>query len=62
MKDLTKEELETTLELLSDEVRKIKKQYTCVMKDGMAWDDILSAEDGFDILMSRLNKKIKKCT
>lgn len=62
MKDLTKEELETTLELLSDEVRKIKKQYTCVMKDGLAWNDILSAGDGFDMLMKRVENKIKKCT
>lgn len=29
MTDLTKKELETTLELLSDEVRKIKNQYIC---------------------------------
>ena len=61
MKDLTKQELETTLELLSDEVRKIKKQYTCEMKYGLAYNDILNASDGFEMLIERVKKKIKKC-
>lgn len=62
MKDLTKEELETTLELLSDEIRKIKKQYACEMKDGLSWNDYLNASEGFEILVERIEKKIKKCS
>ncbi len=58
MKDLTKEELKTTLELLSDEVRKIKKEYICGHGE---YGDGLTAEDGFDMLIERVEKKIKKC-
>lgn len=59
MKDLTKVELNTTLELLSDEVRKIKKQYVCGHGEH---GDGLTAEDGFRMLIERVEKKIKKCT
>tara|TARA_B110000977_G_C10604163_1_gene309475 strand:- start:256 stop:435 length:180 start_codon:yes stop_codon:yes gene_type:complete len=58
MKDLTKKELETTLELLSDEVRKIKKQYICGHGEH---GDGLTAEDGYEMLIERIEKKIKKC-
>lgn len=60
--ELTKEELETTLELVSDEVRKIKKQYACEMKDGLSWNDYLNASEGFEMLIERIEKKIKKCS
>jgi hypothetical protein len=60
MKDLTKKELDTTLELVKDEVRKIKKQYACEMKDGLSWNDYLNASEGFEKLIERIEKKIKK--
>lgn len=60
MKNLTKKELETTLELLSDEIREIKKQYNCEMKDGLSWNDYLNASEGFEMLVERIEKKIKK--
>ena len=30
------------------------------MKDGLAYDDILSASDGFEMLINRINKQVKK--
>jgi peroxiredoxin len=59
MKDLTKEELETTLQLLADEVKKIKKQYICGQGEH---GDGLTAEEGFDMLIERIGKKIKKAS
>ena len=56
MKDLTKKELENSLELLIEEVKKIKKQYICGYGEH---GDGLTAEDGFDMLIERVQKKIK---
>jgi hypothetical protein len=57
---MTKEELQTSLELIKSEIKKIKKQYACEMKDGLAYNEFLSASDGFEMLINRINKQVKK--
>ena len=56
-KELTKEELETTLEFVKDEVRKIKKQYICGHGEH---GDGLTAEDGFELVIERTEKNLEK--
>lgn len=57
MKNLSKNELETLLELVSDEVAKMKKEYICGHGEH---GDGLTAEEGFEMLIERIQKKIKK--
>lgn len=51
------DQLKSTLELIQDEVRKMKKQYICGHGEH---GDGLTAEDGFDMLIERVQKKLKK--
>jgi|TARA_R110000796_G_scaffold252461_2_gene386898 hypothetical protein len=51
------DQLKSTLDLVSDEVRKIKKQYICGVGEH---GDGLTAEEGYDELIERIKKKIKK--
>ena len=59
MRDFTKKELETTFELLSDEVRAIKRDYVC-KPDPEYGEHGMTAAEGFDLLINRINRKIKK--
>jgi len=54
---MNKQHLKISLLLIKDEVRKIKKQYVCGI--GMHGDG-LTAKDGFEVLIERIENKIKK--
>ena len=55
---MSKEELASALDIIIDEVKKIKKQYMCkTTTDGELGMD---AEEGFEVLIERLERKHNK--